>query len=88
MARYKVSVKACDAESCGYRCQTLCPTGVFLAAPKKKLDDHGSRPDYRISPRFAYFCNGCMECVTCCPEKAVTVKGPQVATESFAEDRT
>jgi ferredoxin len=49
---------------------------VFLAAPKKKLKDHGIEPDYRIVPRFAYFCNGCMECVTGCPRAAIKVRGP------------
>lgn len=76
MAGYKVKVGACDAKGCGYRCQELCPTGVFLAAPKKKLKDHSIEPDYRIVPRFAYFCNGCMDCVTGCPGAAIKVSGP------------
>ena len=74
MAGYKISVKACDPKGCGFRCQEICPMGVFLAAPRKKLDDHSIEPDYRIAPRWPFFCNGCMDCVACCPEKAIAVK--------------
>jgi NAD-dependent dihydropyrimidine dehydrogenase PreA subunit len=76
MAGYKVKVGDCDPKGCGYRCQEICPTGVFLAMPRKKLKDHSIEPDYRIVPRFAYFCNGCMDCVTACPEAAIKVSGP------------
>jgi ferredoxin len=76
MAEYRIKVGTCDAKGCGYRCQELCPTGVFLAVPKKKLKDRGIEPDYRIVARFAHFCNGCMECVTGCPEAAIQVSGP------------
>lgn len=80
MAGFKVKVGACDAKGCGFRCQELCPTGVFLAAPRKKLKDLSIEPDYRIVPRFAYFCNGCMDCVTGCPEAAIKVRGRQFKT--------
>lgn len=75
MTDFKVSAKACDTRACGFKCQAVCPTGVFLAAPRKKLADYGIEPEYLISPRFTYFCNGCMECVTICPEHAITIKG-------------
>jgi len=73
MAGYKVKVGACNAKGCGFRCQELCPTGVFLATPRKKLKDLSIEPDYRIVARFAYSCNGCMDCVTGCPEAAIKV---------------
>ncbi len=76
VAGYRIDVGACDPESCGYLCQEVCPTGVFLAAPKKKLADHSVQPEYKVVPRFAYFCNGCMDCVEQCPEHAIKVKGP------------
>ncbi len=76
MPGYKVSVKPCDPAACGYRCQELCPAGVFLAAPKKKYTDHSVEPDYRITPRFSWFCDGCLECVTACPDGAIEVNGP------------
>ncbi len=74
MLRWRVSVGNCDAEKCGFRCQEACPTGVFLSVPVKKLDDPGVEPIYRIAPRFSYFCNGCKECITVCPENAIVVR--------------
>lgn len=75
MPGYKVTVGACDPAACGHRCQELCPRGVFLAAPRKKLADFGVKPEYRITPRFAWFCNGCMDCVAGCPRGVIEVRG-------------
>ncbi len=74
MAGFRVSVGHCKPEECGFRCQEACPTGVFLAVPVKKLDDPGEKPDYRIAPRFSYFCNGCKDCVTACPENVIVIR--------------
>ncbi len=64
----------CQPEECGFRCQEACPTGVFLTVPVKKLDDPSVKPDYRIAPRFTYYCNGCKDCVEVCPEKVILVR--------------
>ncbi len=74
MAVFSVSVGRCKAEECGFRCQEACPTGVFLAVPAKKLADPSRKPDYRIVPRFSYFCSGCRDCVTACPENAIILR--------------
>jgi NAD-dependent dihydropyrimidine dehydrogenase PreA subunit len=74
MADYKVKVKDCDAEQCGYRCQEACPQGVFLAVPRdRKMERHAANPRYRIVPRFVYFCDGCGECLPACPRDAIRV---------------
>ena len=72
--RYKIKVSDCDSGLCGFRCQERCPQGVFLADPReRKQERHAADPRYRIVPRFAYFCDGCGECIAACPEKGIRV---------------
>jgi NAD-dependent dihydropyrimidine dehydrogenase PreA subunit len=74
MNEYKVRVADCDAEACGRRCQEACPQGVFLAVPREKNHArHGADPHYRIAARFAYFCDGCGECLSACGQDAIRI---------------
>ena len=74
MADYRIKVKDCAAEQCGYRCQEVCPQGVFLAVPRdRKMEKHAADPRYRIVPRFAYFCDGCGECIPVCQPEAIRI---------------
>lgn len=82
MADYRIKVRDCDAEACGYRCQEVCPQGVFLAVPReRKMSRHASNPRYRIVPRFAYFCDGCGECIPACPQDAIRVSSRKSGME-------
>ncbi len=64
----------CDGEDCGFRCQEICPRGVFLAVPRHRdRSRHAARPRYRIVPRFQELCDGCGECVKACPRGGIRV---------------
>ena len=85
MAAYRIKVADCDAEACGYRCQEVCPQGVFLAVPRKKnRARHSADPRYRIVPRFAYFCDGCGECLSACGRKAIRVTSREIRRTAAA----
>ena len=74
IVEYKIKVRDCDSRLCGFRCQERCPRGVFLAVPReRKQERHAVDPRYRIVPRFAYFCDGCGECIPACPQKGIRV---------------
>ncbi|RJP26836.1 MAG: hypothetical protein C4536_15035 [Actinobacteria bacterium] len=74
MAAYGIKVGACNAGACGFRCQEVCPQGVFLAVPKERnRARHAADPHYRIVPRFAYFCDGCGECLPVCAQNAIRI---------------
>lgn len=82
MDKYRIKVGDCDAEDCGYRCQEVCPQGVFLAVPREKNHEkHSANPRYSIVPRFAYFCDGCGECVPACSQKAIRVTSRKTGKE-------
>jgi NAD-dependent dihydropyrimidine dehydrogenase PreA subunit len=82
MKDFKVKVADCDAETCGRRCQKVCPQGVFLAVPREKDHaKHGAHPRYRIVPRFAYFCEGCGKCLTACGQNAIHITSRKTREE-------
>jgi len=60
-------------------CLRVCPTQVFRLGPtepslpwllKLKVAAHGGKQAFAVN---AAACTACMECVTACPEHAITV---------------
>ncbi|MFX1365255.1 MAG: 4Fe-4S binding protein [Promethearchaeota archaeon] len=78
--KIKIKTKNCkDPNSC-LKCLEVCIPGVFLRVPKKKFKtDFESQVkineiNHRISVRFIDSCTLCMNCVSICPENAITIK--------------
>lgn len=68
-----------DTQACGdpldcRLCLDRCPEKVFATYPRRRREPGVKAGDYVIFPMFASQCTGCMECVTFCPQQAISVR--------------
>jgi ferredoxin len=67
-----------DTQACGNAlecrlCLDRCPEKVFGTYARRPKLSGTPAGDWIITPLFISQCTGCLECVTFCPRKAITV---------------
>ncbi|MFC1919878.1 ATP-binding protein [Chloroflexota bacterium] len=68
-----------DAQACGNPldcrlCLERCPEKVFATYPRRQREPGVPAEDYVIFPMFTSLCTGCVECVSFCPQQAISVR--------------
>lgn len=71
--QHRIQVKPCrQARDCR-KCLETCPAQVFIIAPQAGRSAGVPASDWRIYASLPSRCTGCKDCVTACPEGAITV---------------
>ncbi|MBE0481514.1 MAG: 4Fe-4S binding protein [Dehalococcoidia bacterium] len=55
-------------------CLDRCPERVFGAYPRGRRERGTAARDWMVFAIFPSECTGCMQCVTLCPRRAITVR--------------
>ncbi|MCK5653638.1 MAG: 4Fe-4S binding protein [Dehalococcoidia bacterium] len=74
--KIQINIQACgnplDCKLCLYRCSQ----GVFGIYPRVQREPGMPTRDWAIIPLFSSQCTACMECVSFCPQQAISVRRP------------
>jgi ferredoxin len=67
-----------NAQACGNplncrMCLDKCPEKVFGTYPRKGRKPGVTAEDWVITPIFVSQCSGCLDCVSFCPHKAISI---------------
>ncbi len=69
----RVKVKPCSQARDCRKCLEVCPAQVFIIAPQVRRSAGVPASDWRITACLPSRCTGCGDCVTACPEGAISV---------------
>ncbi len=69
----RVQVQPCSQARNCRKCLEVCPAQVFVIAPQTGRSTGVPAGDWRIYPGLPSRCTGCVDCVSACPEVAITI---------------
>ena len=71
--RHKVTVQPCQNPRDCRACLDVCPSQVFVVAPRQRRMPGVPAGDWAVSAMLPSRCTGCGACVSACPQKTIAV---------------